>query len=245
MTDKYDHDPQSTGEVEDANEQTADPMDTAVAVVSDSARDGRLAVLGGGALLLSTLRSIARGQLRAIPKAAVGAGLLGIGLRQRQSDDASTFEPSLDEIDGETDDKTASDDAHAIRENAGPGEETLEGDADDEGSRIEFTDDADDSEPRSKPDIDADEEDPRRNDDDDGSVEIDVSEPAMADEAGEATGPDPEQAQPAQTDSTEPEASPDVEEDASDMQVEPDDDADAESDEATDDEGESEDEDGT
>lgn len=42
----------------------------------------------------------------------------------------------------------------------------------------------------------------------DETVEIDVSDPAIADEPGEAVGPDPEQAEPTRTESTEPERDP-------------------------------------
>lgn len=228
MTNEHDQDQnlESIGE-SGSNEETAGPMDAVATAVTKSAGDGRLAMLSGGTMFLSTLRSIARGQWRAVPKAAVGAGLLGIGLRQRRSSEASTFEPSTDEIEGETEDKTESDDAHAAREGPDAGRDPqLEGsDRTGEDSQIEFTDD--ESEPRSKPGFEG-EEDPRLTDEgDDEPVEIDVSEPATADEAGEATGPDPEQAQPTQTDATEPEETP--EEDASDMKVEPDEGADSES----------------
>lgn len=242
MTDEHEHDLQSTVEAEGLEELADDPMNTAVSVATNSARDGKLAVLGGGLLLLSTLRSLARGQLRALPKAAAGAGLLKFGLRQRASSGPTTFEPSTDEIEGETDGKETSDEAHAAAERPDSGQESQIdesgevaesaqlGDTDDEGSEIKFTDDPDETEPRSKPSAEKEDEDPRRNTDDD-TTEIDVSDTAMAEETAEATGPDPEQAQPTQTDSTEPEETP--EEDASDMKVEPDDD---ESEDETDDE---------
>ncbi|MFC4439231.1 MULTISPECIES: hypothetical protein [Natrialbaceae] len=232
MTDEHEHDLQSTVEAEGLEELADDPMNAAVSVATDSARNGKLAVLGGGLLLLSTLRSLARGQLRALPKAAAGAGLLGFGLRQRASSEPTTFEPSTDEIEGETESKETSDEAHAAGERPDAGQESqIDGSGDveesaqlgdegDTGSKIEFTDDPEGEEPRSKPDADKDQEDPRRDTDDD-TTEIDVSDTAMAEETAEATGPDPEQAQPTQTDSTEPEETP--EEDASDMKVEPDD----------------------
>ena len=245
MTDEYDHDLQ-TEELPD------DPMDAARDIAGESARDGRLAVVSGGLMLLSTLRSVARGQLRAIPKAAVGAGLVGIGLRQRRTAEPTTFEPDLDEVEGGTDDKETSDEAAAAAERPDAGQESqidAEGDvheepqlgeADDDGSEIEFTDDPEEGEPRSKPDADTGDEDPRRTTDDE-KTEVDVSDTAMAGEVAEATGPDPEQAEPSQTDATEPEETP--EEDASDMKVEPDEDADSTTDESDADAGDEEDED--
>ncbi|WP_394739215.1 hypothetical protein [Natronococcus roseus] len=230
MTDEYDHDLQG----EELEELADDPMDAAREIAGESARDGRLAVVSGGLMLLSTLRSVARGQLRALPKAAVGAGLVAIGLRQRRTSEPTTFEPDLDEVDGETEDKETSDEAAAAAERPDAGQESqidASGDVDeepqlgeaddDDGGEIEFTDDPEEDEPRSKPSADKDDEDPRRTTDDE-TTEVDVSETAMAEETAEATGPDPEQAQPTQTDSTEPEETP--EEDASDMKVEPDED---------------------
>lgn len=232
MRDEHDHDLQSTVEAEGLEELADDPMDTAMSVAIESVRDGKLAALGGGLLLLSTLRSLARGQLRTLPKAAVAAGLLGIGLRQRRSSGPTTFEPSTDEIGGETEGKKISDEARGAAERPDSGQESqIDGSGDvegaaqlgdegDTGSRIEFTDEPENAEPRSKPDAEKDEGDPRRDTDD--GTEIDVSNAAMAEETSEATGPDPEQAQPTQTDATEPEETP--EEDASDMKVEPDED---------------------
>lgn len=56
-------------------------------------------------------------------------------------------------------------------------------------------------------DLDTDMDDPRRTTDK-GRLEADTSEAALADESGEAVGPDPEQAEPVQTEGTEPEATP-------------------------------------
>lgn len=233
MTDEHDHDLQIEDELPD------DPVDAASEITGGSLRDGRLAVVGGGLLLLSTLRSLVRGQFRAIPKAAIGAGLVGIGLRQRRGNEGTTFEPDLEEIEGETDGKETSDEAAAAAERPDAGqesqidaagnvdEEPQLGEADDDdGGDIEFTDDPEEG-TRTKPDADTDDEDPRRTTDGD-ETEVDVSETAMAEETAEATGPDPEQAQPTQTDANEPEETP--EEDASDMKVEPDDEDDEDED---------------
>ncbi|RKD95456.1 midas domain-containing protein [Halopiger aswanensis] len=214
---------------------------------------GTLSLAGGGLLLLSALRSAGRGQLRAIPKGIAAAGLLSYGLGKRDADgefglqsstglglrsdedESSTFDPSsVEGVESGTEGKETSDAAAAaatrpdlsqqseIDPDTGEIEESPTIDADEDGgSEIEFTEDADGS----KGELEAEDDDPRRDTaDDDEPLEIDVSDSAMADEASEATGPDPEQAQPAQTDATEPEETPD--EDASDMKVEPDDEED-------------------
>ena len=233
MSEDHDHD-LATDIPTDAAEKIdeygpEDPLEAVQSVVTGDVRE-LLSLLGGGALLLSALRSLGKGQLRAIPKAAAAVGLLGYGLRQRRSSEAETFQPTLDEIEGGTDGKETTDQAAAaggftgdrdIDENGGIPDSVQE---DVEGERIEFTDDGDAEEPRTKPDDPGDEEDTQRDTDGD-EVEIDLSDSAMAEEASEATGPDPEQAQPAQTDSIEPEETP--EEDASDMKVEPGEEADS------------------
>ncbi|WP_265108734.1 hypothetical protein [Halosolutus halophilus] len=237
MTSDHDHDPQSDVGMERLadREEVSSPMKMAVAAARGGARNGALALAGGGVVLLSAVRSLARGQPRAIPKGLVGAGLVGVGLRQRRSGDRSTFQPRTDEIEGGTEGKAVSDAAHAAAERPDSGRESQIdasgeiddssqlGDEGDTGSKIEFTDDAAESEPYSKPGVEGGEEDPRRDTGDD-SVTIDVSDSATAEEMSEATGPDPEQAQPTQTDAIEPEETPS--EDASEMQVDPDEDDD-------------------
>ena len=246
MSEEHDHDLATelpTEATEKLDEYDVDnPIDTVLSVVGGDLKTVLVPLLGGGVALLSALRSLGKGQLRAIPKAAVAAGLLSYGLRNRGGDEAETFQPTLDDIEGGSDSKDVSDAAHAAAERPDSGQESeIDADGDvhesaqlgdegETGSRIEFTDDADAEETRTKPDHVGDEEDPRRDTgDDDETVEIDVSDTAMAEETSEATGPDPEQAQPSQTDATEPEATP--EEDASDMKVEPDEEADSTTDE--------------
>ncbi|SIR67078.1 hypothetical protein [Natronorubrum thiooxidans] len=235
MSEDHDHDPMADVPMADRTDdlETPDPVETALsATPGDSTRE-LVSLLGGGVLLLSALRSLGRGQLRAIPKGVAGAGLISYGLRNRRSSESPPFEPRVDEIDSGTEGKETSDEAHAAGERLDAGRESqidANGKIDDsaqlgderdggEGSRIEFTDDAADTGPRSKPDDVGESDDPRRNTDDD-ATEIDVSDSAMADEVSEAVGPDPEQAQPTQTDATEPEETPS--EDASHMNVDPD-----------------------
>ncbi|EMA41829.1 hypothetical protein [Halobiforma nitratireducens] len=247
MTDNSEHDHEydsipgvSSDELDRLPEDADGPIDAAVAVaLGDRLPSGAdaAAAVGGGLLVLSALRSLRRGQLRAIPKAAGGVGLLAYAFAGSSEDDGGdvgTFEPDVSDVASGTEGKTTTDQAHAAgtrpEHGRGPRVEDDGSLGDDDGSRtgtgIEFTDDGE-AEPRSKPGIDE-EHDPRRNvaDDEDEGVQIDVSDTAMADEASEAAGPDPEQAQPAQTDATEPEETP--EEDASHMKVEPDEDPDDE-----------------
>ncbi|MFA9425574.1 hypothetical protein [Natronorubrum sp. A-ect3] len=226
MADEHDHDLTADVPMEDRvdNLETPDPVETALSVTTGDIRRELVPLLGGGALLLSALRSLGRGQLRALPKGAAGVGLISYGLRNRRSSDDSTLEPRATEIDSGTEGKETSDEARAAAERPDSGRESqiaADGEIDDtaqvgderdsgESSRIEFTDNAADAEPRSKPDDADGSDDPRRNVDDE-TTEIDISDSAMAEEVSEATGPDPEQAQPTQTDATEPESTPDDE----------------------------------
>ena len=250
MADEHDHDLTADVPMEDRvdNLETPDPVETALSVTTADIRRELVPLLGGGALLLSALRSLGRGQLRALPKGAAGVGLISYGLRNRRSSDDSTLEPRAAEIDSGTEGKELSDEARAAAERLDSGRESqidADGEIDDtaqlgderdsgESSRIEFTDNAADAEPRSKPDEDDGSDDPRRNADDD-TTEIDISDSAMAEEVSEATGPDPEQAQPTQTDATEPESTPD--DDAAPTNSEPDEESETASDTRDDDTG--------
>ncbi|MFC6766736.1 hypothetical protein, partial [Natrinema soli] len=174
------------------------------------------------------IRSMAANRRRAIPLAIVGTGLVGFGLSKRRSSGESGID--VPDVEGGTDGKETSDEASAAADRVDSGRESeiRSGgevsaepgidDAAESGSEIDFTDEPDEDESRSRPDLGADEEEPRRETDAEG-VEVDVSDSAMADEASEATGPDPTQAQPTQTEDTEPEESP--AEDASHMKVDP------------------------
>ncbi|QRV13682.1 hypothetical protein JMJ58_12030 [Haloterrigena salifodinae] len=244
MSEEHDHD-LSTELPTEATEKldeydVDDPIGAVLSIVGGDLK-AAVPLLGGGVALLSALRSLGKGQLRAIPKAAVAAGLLSYGLRNRGGDETETFQPTLDDIEAGTEGKDVSDAAHAAAERPDSGQESeidasgdvhesaQLGDEGETGSRIEFSDETDEEETRTKPDHAGDEEDPRRDTGDDETVEVDVSDTAMAEETSEATGPDPEQAQPTQTDATEPEETP--EEDASDMKVDPGEEADSTDDE--------------
>lgn len=174
----------------------------------------------------------------------IGAALLGIGLRQRRStEDASTAGEDMQSGPGIGIKETA-DDAHTARERddvlhqdeTNPRGVTGEPDVEtvtepDEGD-IQFT--VEGEEPRSKPSLDDEVRTDPRSDKSDESVEIDLSETSMADEASEATGPTPEQAEPAQVEDTEPDHSPP--EDTSHMEADvPDDETGVSTDDGADD----------
>ncbi len=217
-------------ETNGADEHQKPGLEAVTSLFWRGASDGSLALLGGGAFVLAGIRSVARGRFRAIGQLALGGGLLKLGRYQRANREQTMIEEAVESAsEGETDEKSTSDEAHAATERHDLGRVSQtdeEGDVsadaefgsprdDDSESDIEFTEETD-AEPRSRPGVDAEDDDPRRNTDDEG-VEIDVSDSAIADEPGEATGPDPEQAEPSQTEGTEPEGT--VEEDASHMRA--------------------------
>ncbi|WP_049927030.1 hypothetical protein [Halopiger goleimassiliensis] len=225
-----------------------EPLETAASMATDAGKAGLLPLASGGLLLISAVRSVVRGKLRAIPVGLAGFALVRYGLRKRRSsaDEASTFEPSTEGIDGGTEGKEVSDGAATATghpenvdiDETGDIPDEAELSEDDGGSRIEFVEDepGDRELPHDEPELEESDEDPRRDEtgSDDDTTEIDLSQSSMAEEASEAAGPSPGQAQPTQTDATEPEETP--EEDASDMKVEPDeDDDDVEAAEADDD----------
>lgn len=218
-TDRWDM-PDPTDERGDESDTT----DRIAAAVADGARDGSLALLGGAAALLVAAREMRHRRGRAAVAALAGAGLTGLGIRQRES--AASWGTEAEDESAESTSKETSDDARAAIERHEPNTEPGTGIGDerspadgppedgvDAASDVSFTDER--QEPRSKPGLDEDVEDPRR--DDEGGVEIDVSDAATAAEPGEAVGPDPEQAQPTRTEGTEPE--PEPEEDASHLQA--------------------------
>ncbi|MWV39530.1 hypothetical protein [Natrialba sp. INN-245] len=214
MTEEHDHDVAVDVSSDDEPPVTADrATGTVRSTVTEGVETGVIPLASGGVLLLSALRSAIRGQLRAIPKGIVGATLVRYGVRKRRSSERTEESAASDAGPDRRGESEPSAEAAAASDRPDSGREgrlePSDGDADgSEESRVEFVDEEGVSEPRSRPATDGEESrDPRRTVDDD-PVEIDVSESAMADEVGEATGPDPEQAQPAQTEATEPETTP-------------------------------------
>ncbi|WP_222916730.1 hypothetical protein [Natrinema sp. SYSU A 869] len=224
-------------EIEDLEELDA-PAGRLASAVSDATASGMLPLIGGGLLLAAAIRSMAADRPQAIPLGIAGSGLVGFGLHKRRSNGESGTENGVPEVEDGTERKDTSDQASAAATRVDSGRESEIGsdgeisdergidDVDASGSQIEFTDEPDGDESQSRPDLGDEEADPRRETDTD-DVAVDVSDSAMADETGEATGPDPTQAQPTQTADTEPEAGP--AEDASEMKVEPSDEDESES----------------
>ncbi|RZH66598.1 prolipoprotein diacylglyceryl transferase [Natrinema altunense] len=204
-----------------------------VPILLRAVQNGSVAVFAGCAMLVRATRSSAGTQARAI-RVAIGTTLIGIGLRQRRSNGGGfTTREELVPDDGgrsgaDSSVKTVADDAHSARERHGVTNRTEanprgvptdpDGDAvtgADEDA-VRFT--ADGEESRAKPTLgDEVPGDPRYDDESDEGVAVDLSEASLADEASEATGPDPEQAEPAQVEDTEPDRSPP--EDTSHMQA--------------------------
>ena len=233
MTSHTDHDatadvPTSEGE-ELAEPET--PAERATSIVSETLDSETLPLIGGGLVLVAAIRSLATNRLRAVLLGIAGAALVDRGVRNRRRS-SSESEPGegVPDVEGETAGKETSDEASAAadRVDAGrvsevqpDGEVAAEPDLEetrDEGSEVAFTEEPDDDPARSRPDLGAAEADPRRDTEND-DVAVDVSDAALADEESEATGPDPRQAQPTQTEDTEPDESP--AEDASHMKVHP------------------------
>ncbi|RZV11429.1 hypothetical protein BDK88_0308 [Natrinema hispanicum] len=227
MTTDTDHDATTdvpTNEVDDL-EQLDTPIGRATAITADALESGTLPLVGGGLMLGAAIRSLAANRPRAIPLGIAGGALVGLGLQNRR-----LSRENIPDIESETAGKEMSDEASAAadRVDAGrvsevrpSGEIAAEPEIDetqDEESDVAFTEEPDDDKSRSRPDLGAAAKDPRRDTEDD-EVAIDISDAAMADEESEATGPDPRQAQPTQTEDTEPDESPAA--DASHMTVAP------------------------
>lgn len=211
-------------------EELDSPVGDAASAASSALESGTLPLIGGGLALVAAIRSMAAKRRRAIPLAIVGTGLVGFGLSKRRSSGESADEGGVPDVESGTEGKETSDQASAAANRVDAGrvseiepdgevsDEPEIGETTDAGSEIDFTEEPDQDESRSRPDLGAAEEDPRRETEADG-VEVDVSDPALAEEESEAAGPSPEQAQPTQTADTEPEESP--ADDASHMKVDP------------------------
>ena len=211
MVDSSDSDgtPESVSERLPDDELASKPTDItgrSLSMLKKGARDGSLALVLGGLLLWRGLRSIRHGRARGVIPAGIGAVAVRAGLRKRRSasSDLET-EMTLDiETDdfvpstpGDDEDESVSDEAYAATHRP-EGIRTSEV-ADDEERP---SSDSEGSEESVEPSADfesseqtVDDLDPRVDDDD----EADLSETARADEPGEATGPAPEQAQPARS----------------------------------------------
>lgn len=187
---------------EDA-ETSAGLAERARRAVSKAARHGHTGTvlgLAGGALLARAIGSRGRNSRSAAVQALAGVGLLGLGLRRRRAA-PSQWNEEQDSIARHG--VTRQPDTNPRGTSEEPPVETAT--ASDEGE-VRFSDEQITG-PRSEPHLADRREDPRIDEEGD-SVDVDLSEAALADEASEATGPAPEQAQPASTEETEPERTP-------------------------------------
>ncbi|MFC6718029.1 hypothetical protein ACFQGT_10360 [Natrialbaceae archaeon GCM10025810] len=197
--------------------------------LEERARDGSLAMAAGGATLASALTALRRSKGRAAALALAGAGLVGLGVRQRRGRRAEDVVTGADAQRDESGEKRVSDEAFAEAErDLGAGRNA------DESASVSTseTESATEPNPRGmtdRSDVGTDEgdpqfvegeeggphrethledetaHDPRLHPESDGEpTEIDLSDAAMADENSEAAGPHPEQAYPAR-EGTDPE----------------------------------------
>lgn len=201
----------------------------ALSTVARRGRYGTAVALAGGTLLADAVRTARRDRRRAGVIALVGGALLGVGLRQRRLEDGTSTAGGDEATGSDGTHSTGADDgarkesaeARAHRERSDvlhqpetnprgvSGEPDVETETDPDEGDVRFATEQEAEEAEPKPHLDGDEGDPRLHDEDDpettdDSVEVSLSEAAMADEASEATGPDPEQSYPA-SEGTDPE----------------------------------------
>jgi hypothetical protein len=188
-------------------------------------RDGSLATLAGATLLAWAAKRVRTSKAKAALGALTGVALLGVGRQQRRAKRAEDrVETGADAERTDTGEKATDDEAHAeATQDLGAGRNADESASVDQSAsepNPRGTTDRDDVEGDDGGDVDfvegrepgehqeahlEDEHDTRLGaDEEDESVEIDLSESAMADETSEAAGPQPEQAYPAQ-EGTDPE----------------------------------------
>lgn len=222
---------QTTDRTDHGRGQTSGARSLATELISTARnrdRPGSTAVVAGGTLLVRALRTFRRNRRRAAIQALIGGALVAFGLRQSRS--ASETAPDRGATSSVTtggSGESMVDKARSAADRIGIGsgdvnprgvsnEPDVETKTDPDEGPVQFRTDQD-AGPRSKPHLDgAGADDPRRHEEDD-EVDVDISDAALADEASEATGPDPEQAQPASTEGTEPEPTP--EEDVSHVEA--------------------------
>lgn len=219
----------TTENAEDAASSSRSTATRVISTIEERATDGSLAVLAGGATFGLALRTVRRSKARAALLVLAAAGLVGLGARQLRDEGAEAdAETGADARRDEAGEKRVSDSAHAQGQQAiGAGRTADEtrsvsrseaepnprgvSDRDDvetdEANDVDFVEGSESGAGR-KPHLENETaHDPRLHpDSDDEPTRIDLSETAMADEASEATGPQPEQAYPAQ-EGTDPEPS--------------------------------------
>lgn len=204
-------------ETHNSEEETGDTRASAVTFLTDRTRDGTLPLIAGATLVARALRP---SRSNTLLHGLAGTGLVGVGLRQRRARTDHQAD-SADEPDVQTGSSEQRAESHQSETNprGTDGEPDVATDTEADEGAIQFTEDQPDGS-GSMPDLDEPaDEDPRL--DDEATTEISLSEASLADEASEAAGPAPEQAQPTQTDEIEPEETP--EEDSSEKRVDPED----------------------
>lgn len=195
--------------------------------ISHHGQDGSLAMLVGGALLVSALKSIWNNEGRAILLALTSFTVLGIGLHQRraeqredsggtgtddQREDDNGKKLSDEALIGTEQDlgahRNADESASVYQSKTEPNPRGMTNRADvhdDEGGDLDFVE-GESSEPHRETHLEDDTaHDPRlHHKHENERTQIDLSEAAMADETSEAAGPHPEQSYPAR-EGTDPE----------------------------------------
>lgn len=208
----------------DADARTRSTANQAISTLQRRGRDGSIALLAGGTLLLRAIRAARIRKRRSAVLALAASALVGIGVRQRRaSRRAERIPTGADAERDEMGDKAVSDAAWAERRDLGAGRDADESasvyqsasepnprgvsdraDAQaDEGGDVDFVEGKEPATHRETHLEDEDAHDTRLHPDD-GQTEVDLSTASMADEASEAAGPHPEQAYPAQ-EGTDPE----------------------------------------
>lgn len=153
------------------------------------------ALVAGGVFSVRAIRALANRRLRAIPYGAVGVALLVRGLSDVAGDpEALSLErESADRLEGD----------HAGGCDTGDADERTEGVDDEVASDPRTTEDGVDVDRSAESSADE-----ATGPESTEAVDDSVDDPPSANEASEATGPKPQQAEPTQTDATEPEDTP-------------------------------------
>jgi len=228
-------------ETENSADDSAQSRSRTVETLRSSAEDGSLPLLAG-AILFGRALLPGRSRGARVLQALTATALVGIGLRQRK---ARQQRETAFEAGTGTSEQRAESQQEEYNPRGTAGEPDIETKTDPDEGSLQFTEDQTE-EVGTRPDLDEPAPDDPRLEGESETTEVNLSEAAMADEASEAVGPAPEQAQPTQTDATEPEEMP--EEDAGAMEVddsldeadETEPDHEADSDDETDEMGETE-----
>lgn len=204
-------------ETHNSEEEAGDTRARAVRFLTDRTRDGSLPLIAGAALFARSLRP---SRSNTLLHGLAGTALVGVGLRQRRARaDGQADAPDDSDVPTGSSEQRAESHQPETNPRGTDGEPDVATDTEPDEGRIQFSEDQPDGW-GSVPDLDQPaDEDPRL--DDEAATEISLSEASLADEASEAAGPAPEQAQPTQTDEIEPEETP--EEDSAEKKVDPED----------------------